>query len=140
MDLRELRSFLAIVQAGSVTRAAEDLHITQPALSRQMDQLERELGCRLLERGRHGARPTEDGLLLQRRAEVLVELADKTEEDMRSSRERLEGSISISCGQIASLDEVTQLVATFRAEHPGVTLSLHITTSSASRRRLAEGH
>ena len=139
MELRELRSFLAVLRAGSITRAAEELHITQPALSRQMDALERELGCTLLERGRHGARATEDGLLLQRRAEVLVELADKTEGELRSSHEDLEGTISISCGQIASLNEVCALVAAFRKEHPMVSLSLHITTSGASRRRMAEG-
>ena len=139
MEMRALRSFLAVVRAGSVTRAAEELHITQPALSRQMDQLERELGCRLLNRGRHGASPTEDGLLLQRRAEVLLELADKTESDLRSSHEHLEGKVSISCGQIAALDEVVQLAAAFRERHPLVSLSLHITTSESSRRRLAEG-
>lgn len=139
MEIRELRSFLAVARLGSITRAAEELHITQPALSRQMDALERELGCRLLDRGRHGARPTEDGVLLQRRAEVLVELADKTEEDLRSSRERMEGTVAISCGQIASLDEVARLAGAFRAKHPLVTFSLHVTTSGASLRRLGEG-
>ncbi|MBR1827919.1 MAG: LysR family transcriptional regulator, partial [Atopobiaceae bacterium] len=85
MELRELRSFLAVVRAGSVTHAAEELHITQPALSRQIAGLERELGCTLLERGRYGAVPTEEGMLLVRRAETLIELANKTEDELRAA-------------------------------------------------------
>ena len=139
MELRELRSFLAVVGAGSVTRAAETLHITQPALSRQMDQLERELGCKLLERGRHGAVPTEEGLLLARRAEALLELADKTEGELRSAAGRLEGTVVVCCGQVAALEEVARLVAAFRDEHPHVRASLRITSGESALRRLREG-
>lgn len=139
MELKELRSFLAVVRAGSVTRAADELHITQPALSRQIAALERELGCALLERGRHGATPTDDGVLLVRRAEELLELAEKTETELRSSASHLEGTVAISCGQIAALDELAALAAAFRSKHPHVSVSLHITTSEGSHRRLSEG-
>lgn len=139
MELRELRSYLAVVRTGSVTRAAEELHITQPALSRQIAGLERDLNCTLLERGRHGATPTDEGLLLARRAEALVELADKTEDELRASNSELEGSFAICCGQTAALDEVAQLVTAFRERHPRVRISLHVTTSEASLRRLRDG-
>ena len=139
VELRELRSFLAVVKAGSVTRAAEGLHITQPALSRQMDQLEHELGCKLLTRGRHGAMPTDEGLLLVSRAEALLELADKTEGELRSAAVGLEGTLAICCGQTAALDEVGRIVAAFREGHPRVRVSLYITTAESSVHRLREG-
>ena len=139
MELRELRSFLAVVRAGSVTRAAEELHITQPALSRQIAGLERDLGCTLLDRGRHGAIPTEEGLLLVRRAEALVELAGKTEEELRSSGGALEGTISICCGQTSALDEIARIVAAFRDDHPQVHAALVVATAGTSLERLMEG-
>ncbi|MBP3893598.1 MAG: LysR family transcriptional regulator [Atopobiaceae bacterium] len=139
MELRELRSFLAVVRTGSVTRAADELHITQPALSRQIAGLERDLGCSLLDRGRHGAIPTEEGLLLARRAEALLELAGKTEEELRASEGRLEGTVSICCGQTAALDELAHLAAAFTERHPHIRISLVVTTSEASLRRLREG-
>lgn len=139
MELRELRSFLAVARTGSVTRAAEELHITQPALSRQIAGLEHDLGCTLLDRGRHGANPTEEGLLLVRRAEVLLELASKTEDELRLSGGNLEGTISICCGQTAALDEISEVVASFRKEHPNVSVALVVTTAESSLRRLMEG-
>lgn len=139
MELRELRSFLVVVRTRSVTRAAEELHITQPALSRQIAGLERDLGCTLLDRGRHGATPTEEGLLLARRAEAIIELAGKTEEELKLSRGNLEGAVSICCGQIAALDEVSEVMARFMEEHSHVSASLVVTTSEHSLRRLMEG-
>ena len=77
MEIRVLRYFLKVAQEESITHAAELLHITQPTLSRQLAQLEEELGVRLLERGKRRISLTEQGLLLQRRAEEIVSLADK---------------------------------------------------------------
>ncbi len=77
MDIRTMRSFIAIVQTGSITHAAEELHISQPALSRQVIELERELSCSLLDRGGRSATPTAEGRLLYNRARELVDLLEK---------------------------------------------------------------
>ena len=82
MELRVLQYFLAVAREESITRAAEVLHITQPTLSRQLSQLEEELGTRLFERGTRHITLTPDGLLLRRRAEEISELVDKTRQEL----------------------------------------------------------
>lgn len=77
MELRVLKYFLMVAGGENITRAAERLHITQPTLSRQLSQLETELGVKLFQRGQHGITLTEDGLLLRRRAMDIVALAEK---------------------------------------------------------------
>ena len=82
MELRILRYFLTVVQEGSMTKAAEKLHITQPTLSRQIAQMEEELGVKLFARGARKLALTSEGLLLRRRAEEILELVDKTETEL----------------------------------------------------------
>lgn len=74
VEIRLLQSFMAIAEEGSITRAAEILHITQPALSRQLVSLEAELGCELFRRGKRRMELTDEGLLLQRRAAEILSL------------------------------------------------------------------
>ncbi len=81
MELRVLRYFLATAQEESITKAAALLHVTQPTLSRQLMQLEDELGVKLFRRSQHRIILTEDGMLLRRRAQEIIELADKTEKE-----------------------------------------------------------
>ena len=78
MELRVLRYFLAVAREENITKAAELLHVTQPTLSRQLAELEDELGVTLFDRKSHKIRLTQDGLLLQSSAREIVELADKT--------------------------------------------------------------
>ena len=78
MEIRVLKYFLAVVREENITKAAEALHITQPTLSRQLQQLEEELNCHLFMRGKQHITLTEEGLLLKKRAEDIVELAHKT--------------------------------------------------------------
>ena len=82
MEIRVLRYFLTVVREESITRAAEMLHITQPTLSRQLAQLEEEVGVRLFRRGARGIALTNEGILLRRRAEEIAELVDKTEREL----------------------------------------------------------
>lgn len=86
MEIRVLRYFLMVAREENITKAAELLHITQPTLSRQLMQLEDELGTKLFRRSNHSIRLTEDGMLLKRRAQELVQLADKTEMEFRRGR------------------------------------------------------
>lgn len=78
MELRVLNYFLAIAREENFTRAAQQLHVTQPTLSRQIADLEQELGVKLFRRSNHNVVLTEDGMILKRRAQELLTLADKT--------------------------------------------------------------
>ena len=102
MEIRVLKYFLAVVREESITRAAEILHITQPTLSRQMAQLEEEVGVQLLVRGTRRVTLTNEGFLLRRRAEEILELMDKTERELMEQEENLEGRIVVGCGEMAS--------------------------------------
>ena len=101
MELRVLHYFLAIAREENMTRAAQMLHISQPALSRQMMQLEAELGVKLFTRSNHNIVLTEDGLLLKRRAQELLSLADKTKRDFLHRDTELAGEITIGSGESA---------------------------------------
>ena len=99
MELRVLRYFLLAAREENITRAAELLHVTQPTLSRQLMQLEQELGTKLFHRGQHSITLTDDGMLLKRRAQELVDLADKTEREFVKSKSALTGELSIGSGE-----------------------------------------
>lgn len=79
MEIRVLRYFLAVVREESITKAAEILHITQPTLSRQLSRMEEEVGVRLFDRGTRKITLTNEGILLRRRAEEILQLVDTTE-------------------------------------------------------------
>ena len=95
MELRVLKYFLVVAREENITRAAALLHVTQPTLSRQLMQLEEELGVQLFRRSKHRIILTEDGMLLRRRAEEIVALADKTKEDFLHRQDELAGILSI---------------------------------------------
>ena len=95
MDIRVLRYFLTVAREENITRAAESLHITQPSLSKQLMELETELGKQLLIRGKRKITLTEDGILLRKRAEEIVSLFEKTKQELHSDRLLLNGRISI---------------------------------------------
>ena len=97
MELRILRYFLTVVQEGSMTKAAEKLHITQPTLSRQIAQMEEELGVKLFARGARKLALTSEGLLLRRRAEEILELVDKTETELVAQDAMVAGVVSVGC-------------------------------------------
>ncbi len=81
MELRTLRYFLAAAKEGNITRAAEKLHVTQPTLSRQLMELEKELDTTLMIRGRKGLRLTEEGMLFQEQAQQIIDLADQVKDN-----------------------------------------------------------
>ena len=102
MELRVLHYFLAIAREENFTRAAEQLHVTQPTLSRQIADLEQELGVKLFTRSNHHIVLTEDGMILKRRAQEILSLADKTKRDFLRGDENLEGVISVGSGEFLS--------------------------------------
>ena len=117
MDIRILRYFLAVAREENITRAAESLHIAQPSLSKQLMELERELGKTLLVRGRRRVTLTEDGILLRKRAEEIVALVDRTEDELTGGAETLRGEVAL--GGVPSALLLRTAVA-LRAAHPEV--------------------
>ena len=125
MELRVLNYFLAIAREENFTKAAEQLHLTQPTLSRQIAQLEEELGVKLFVRSNHNIILTEDGMILKRRARELLELADKTKRDFLHKGENLEGTIAIGSGEFLSTRLLTDCIVAFRKKHPLVRYELY---------------
>ena len=116
MDIRVLRYFLTVAREENITRAAESLHITQPSLSKQLMELEEELGKQLLVRGKRKLTLTDDGVLLRKRAEEIVALMEKTEQEL-SADTALGGKVSV--GGLPG-KKVLHAAAELRAEHPEV--------------------
>ena len=124
MDLRVLRYYLAICHEGNMSRAAEALHVTQPTLSRQIADLERELGCELLVRGSRSVTPTERGMYLRRRAEEIIALADQTAEELSRGDDVIEGDVSIGAGESEGMRIVAAKIRSLRERYPHVRFHL----------------
>lgn len=124
MDIRVLRYYLAICNEGNMSRAAQALHVTQPTLSRQIADLERELGCTLLERGSRSVTLTEKGLYLRRRAEEIVALADQTAAELTHGDDVVEGDVFIGAGESEGMRQVAARIRVFRARCPHVRFHL----------------
>lgn len=139
MEIRVLKYFLMTAREENITRAAELLHITQPTLSRQLMQLEEELGTKLFTRSSHSIRLTEDGMLLKRRAQELVQLAEQTEREFQHSGEELSGNIAIGSGETNSLQELAEMIRQFQEKHPMVQYDLYTATADEIKERLDKG-
>lgn len=139
MELRVLRSFLAVAEEGNVTRASNLLNISQPALSRQISALEEELGVQLLIRGSHSVILTDEGIILKRRAEELLSLAERTVSDVTNSEAELSGTISIGAGELGSMNHFATLITEFRNRHPLVSFDIYSGVADDIKDRLLSG-
>ena len=139
MEIRVLRYFLTVVREESITKAAEVLHITQPTLSRQLAQMEEEIGVRLFDRGTRKIRLTNEGLLLRRRAEEILQLVDKTEKELVEQEEQVEGKISIGCGEVASVQMLSDLIRNFHQKYPLVIFDLFTATADLVKEQMDKG-
>ena len=131
MDIRVLQYFLAVAREESITKAAERLRMTQPPLSRQLKDLEDELGKQLLIRGSKKVTLTEDGMLLRKRAEELVDLMEKTKAELTSSDENINGDIHIGCGETEAISFLAQAAWDIQQKHP--LIHYHIYSGDAGR-------
>lgn len=139
VETRLLHYFLTVARERNITNAAKALHITQPTLSRQMALLEEEIGAKLFVRDRRPLSLTDEGLLLRRRAEEILELLEKTESEVSSREEQVEGSISIGCGELASVRLLAQLIADFSRQHPRVVFDVYTANADQIKRRMDDG-
>lgn len=128
MEFRTLRYFIAIADAGSITTAADILHVTQPTLSVQMKELEEELGKNLFRRAKKGSRRlelTDEGLILRKRAEEILEIVRKTELEVSSEVGEVKGDVYIGMGEAGSLKRVINVIDSIQEKHPEIHFHLY---------------
>ena len=129
MEFRVLRYFLTVAREGSITAAANSLHLTQPTLSRQLQDLEKELGQKLFVRGKYKVSLTPEGMMLRKRAEEIVDMVDKTESEFRAIKEIIGGDIYIGCGETESMKYVAEVMTELQSHYPEI--KFHIYSGNA---------
>lgn len=139
MELRVLRYFLTVAKEQSFTKAAEQLHITQPTLSRQLAALEKELGTLLFHRNGRNITLTNEGLLLKRRALEIIDLEDKIIDEFHENDEVVEGIISIGCGEFAAVEILAKICESYKKKYPLVQISLHTGTADVIYEMMNKG-
>ena len=125
MDIRVLRYFLVVAREESFSRAAEALYLSQPTLSRQIKEMEDELGVQLLVRTNRNVRLTQEGQRLRKRAQEIVDLMDKTKDEFAHLEGELAGEITIGCGETQIMREVAKVAIPLQQEHPGIHYNLY---------------
>ena len=128
-----------VAREENITKAANLLHITQPTLSRQLIQLEEELGVTLFQRSKHRIILTEDGMLLRRRANEIISLMEKTQQELTKEYDDLVGEISIGCGETQNMSYLSQKIKEFHRIHPLVKFHIHSTTADEIKERIENG-
>ena len=140
MEIRVLRYFLTVVREESISKAAEVLHITQPTLSRQLAQMEEEVGVKLFDRGTRKISLTDEGMLLRRRAEEIIDLSDKTIRELLTREEQVEGVVSIGGGELGAMEQVVELCGTFQRKYPRVRFDIYTATADVVKERVERGN
>ncbi|HBU82567.1 MAG TPA: LysR family transcriptional regulator [Paenibacillus sp.] len=140
MDIRVFKYFLTVANVGNITKAAEILHITQPTLSRQLMDLEEELGTRLFIRGKRQITLTNSGLLFQQRVKEIVFLLDKTERDLVEQNDMIGGIVSVGCVESTVSRALPELLEEFSNQHPRVQYELYSADGDDIREKLDRGN
>ena len=130
IETRLLHYFLAVAREQNITRAAEALHVTQSTLSKQMMDLERQLGKQLLIRGNRSVTLTEEGTFLRKQAQEIMELMDKTESVFHAGDEIVGGDIYLGCAETPAMEQITKVFQSIHADYPGV--QFHIFSGDAA--------
>lgn len=138
MELRVLKYFLAVAREQNITKAADIIHITQPTLSRQIHQLEDELGVKLFNRDPKFAL-TEKGVLLRRRAEEIVDLVMKTEQEIKEQPQEINGTIYIGGGETSAMHVWGKIIKEFSDEHPAVSFDFYSGNADSLKERMDNG-
>lgn len=139
MDLRVLRYFLTVAKEQRFTKAAKQLNITQPTLSRQLAALEKELGAKLFDRSGHSITLTNEGLLLKRRALEIVDLEDKIISEFSGNKESVEGMITIGCGEFMAVETLAKICKSYREKYPLVQFAIHTGTADNISEMMHQG-
>lgn len=124
MEFRVLQYFLAVTREGNISAAAQSLHLSQPSLSRQLKELEEELGVTLFLRGRRRIELTEEGLILRKRASEMMQLMELTESEISEIKNDISGALSIGAGESRSMRRVTAVFKHLKDEYPNIRLNV----------------
>ncbi len=139
MDTRVIKYFLAVAQINNITKAAKQLHITQPTLSRQIMDLEKELGVTLFDRRQRRMELTQAGVVFQRRATTLVQLLDQTKDELhKQNYNELSGTINLGCVVSSVSPFIMNLIDQFQQQHPAVQFNIFDGDGDYLRRQLDE--
>lgn len=139
METRVVKYFLTVAQTSNITKAAEQLHITQPTLSRQIMELEKELGVTLFNRESRHLQLTKAGTLFQQRATTLIQLLNQAESDLHQQEDKLAGKISLGCAVSQASPFMMKKIVEFQKEYPDVVFNLFDGDGDILRRQLDEG-
>lgn len=120
MEIRTMQYYLAVVREGTISAAAQALHVAQPSLSRQMKELEEELGVTLFERGNRRIILTEEGMVLRRRAEEMVRLMQLTEDEILQVKKHISGTVRIGAGESCSFHYLSRTASALAKEYPDI--------------------
>lgn len=122
MDIRIMEYFLAVTREGNISAAAQSLHISQPALSKQISDLEKELGVKLFDRGSRRITLTEEGMILKKRSEEMVSLLQRTQNEIHESHKEITGDINIGAGEAVGFHYISEKAAELIKQYPGIRL------------------
>lgn len=139
MDLRLLEYFLAVARAGNITKAAEQLHVTQPTISRQLTELEDMLGVSLMIRGKRQVTLTDAGVLFQQRASDILTLMEKTQRDLSEQSDLVGGTVALGCVETSASRMLPEVLAEFSHRHPGVHYEIYSADGDDIREKLDRG-
>ena len=139
MEFRVLQYFLAVAREQSISGAAEVLHLSQPTLSRQLKDLEEELGKQLFIRGNRKITLTEEGMLLRKRAEEITELMRKTESEIAQSEDTIAGDITIGAAEARPVRFLVQIARTLQSQYPLIRLHVISGDRTAVMEHLSKG-
>lgn len=139
MEIRVLRYFVAVVNEGNITAAAEKLHLSQPTLSKQLMALEEELGKTLFMRGKKTINLTEEGQLLHKRALEIISLVDRTEKDLQFGKQSVSGDVFIGVGDISALSFLARAVKRINDNCPDIRFNLVYGDASELTEKLDHG-
>ena len=139
MEIRVLRYFLAVARERNITGAANYLHLTQPTLSRQIHDLEKELGQQLLIRKSHRVELTPEGVLLRKRAEEIIAMVDKTEAEFASMEDTVSGDIYIGSGETQVIRQIAEIIKDLGEACPNIHYHLHSGNAEDVTERLDKG-
>jgi DNA-binding transcriptional LysR family regulator len=139
MEFRVLRYFLTVAREGSMTAAANFLHVTQPTLSRQLKDLEEKLGKKLFIRSSHSIILTEEGMLLRKRAEEIIDMVDKLESEFSSMEETISGDVYIGGGETDAMRQIARVVKDLQLRYPNIRYHLYSGNEDDVTERLDKG-
>lgn len=139
MEIRVLRYFLMVAREGNITKAADVLHVTQPTLSRQLKDLEQELGKKLFIRSSHSIILTDEGMLLRNRAEEIVNMVDKLEAEFSSMEETIGGDVYIGGGETEAMKHIARVAKDVQLRYPNIRYHLYSGNEEDITERLDKG-